>query len=675
MKSQRHRLVGTLGRIGLLLAVLLGLLAPGAPAAPAALAAEGPGNVGDLPFPPWWDGECDTNYYRQQTGRDAFSLGGSYRGVQACGPRPAWDAGAQNVVVRFFPGAWGQYEWQCVELVMRYLYLAFDIRPYSANGKDVVANYSGDRLVKITNGTPGQAPEPGDVISYDYGDESGHTAIVVESQVDESGNGTIRTLNQNMKPTTAETAQGYATLRVANWVVADGATGWLHDPQGDQTPPVITPAISGPAGANGWRTGPTTIGWGVEDPESGIAEASGCETVTIAADTAGTTLTCRATNGAGIGAEHSVTVKLDATPPALAIDAADPGPGLQLFASDALAGLASREVSLDGGATWLPSAEPLPAAKALLLRATDNAGNQALMAAQLRQPADSADWWERRISGARYRDVPGNAWSVIGVRGAALVSVVGGRAYTFGAAVITSDPTTQASITVFWLDAQGRLLERDDTASPIGATGRFERTVRAPVGAAFAQIDLRGHGVGQIWIDDLTLAGADGLNLLPSGAFNAEDAAAWRTLRYLDRLGTAELRDHPAAGPALALTLRPTWTSPESRLIASQNPRGRAGGELRQGAAFAVRSGVAYELALAIQGVEVTGRATLELRFYDAQGNLIGTEVTGAPQGSFGWQWLRVAVEAPAGAASARAALTLEGEGRLWLDTLTLIGH
>lgn len=680
MKSQRHRLVGTLGRIGLLLVVLLGLLAPGAPAAPAALAAEGPGDtaapntvmtdhqesMSDLPQEmPALSAQDDDDPEPQVNTCCGYSSPGN--------PFPC-DSARNN----------GNCTWWA-------FHKRPDVPPACWKNADLWADCMRDHGYRIDN-----IPAVGALIVYpnSNGTYAQHVAYIEDvhsvdsiwvdytiSQMSWGVNGERNNCNDNTRNGTPHRVR--QRLAGVEFIHALGDV--------DAAPPIITITFDPIVPVEVWRTNPFTLQAGATDNvavnqititvslNSAVVYSETVDGSTLPAMTFGADglyeIEVKASDAAGNVGTSTTTTKLDTTPPALAIDAADPGPGLSLVASDALAGLASREISLDGGATWLPYAEPLPAAKALLLRATDNAGNQALVAAQLRHPADSADWWERRISGARYRDVPDTAGGVIGVRGAALVSVVGGRAYTFGAAVITSDPATQASITVFWLDAQGRLLERDDTASPIGATGRFERTVRAPAGAAFAQIDLRGHGVGQIWIDDLTLAGADGLSLLPSGAFNAEDAAAWRTLRYLDRLGTAELRDHPAAGPALALTLRPTWTSPESRLIASQNPRVRAGGELRHGAAFAVRPGAAYELALAIQGAEVTGRATLELRFYDPQGNLIGTEVTGAPQGSFGWQWLRVAVEAPAGAASARAALTLEGEGRLWLDTLTLIGH
>ena len=52
---------------------------------------------------------------------------------------------------------------------MRYLYLAYGIAPYGANGNTVVPNYRssyGGNLRVIGNGTPGGAPQPGDVLSY-----------------------------------------------------------------------------------------------------------------------------------------------------------------------------------------------------------------------------------------------------------------------------------------------------------------------------------------------------------------------------------------------------------------------------------------------------------------------------------------------------------------------------
>jgi hypothetical protein len=183
----------------------------------------------DLPFPSWWSGDCDKNTYYNATGIWAYPLGGSYRGVKACGPRP-WADDAPDVLVQFFPGSWGALEWQCVELSMRFLYLAYGVAPYKANGNQVVTNYSGTRLVKISNGTVGTPPKPGDVISTGPETTYGHTAVISATNVDGNGNGSVTAVEQNASST------GIRTYSVINWVVTSSTTviGWLHDPASDQ---------------------------------------------------------------------------------------------------------------------------------------------------------------------------------------------------------------------------------------------------------------------------------------------------------------------------------------------------------------------------------------------------------------------------------------------------------
>lgn len=85
----------------------------------------------------------------------------------------------------------------------------------------------------------------------------------------------------------------------------------------DSTPPQIRPVLSGPMGANDWYTGAVDLRWELSDPESGIATSNGCGALTLREDTAGTTLTCEATNGAGLRASTSVSLKIDATPPVI----------------------------------------------------------------------------------------------------------------------------------------------------------------------------------------------------------------------------------------------------------------------------------------------------------------------------------------------------------------------
>jgi len=69
----------------------------------------------NLPTPAWWEGDCDnTTYSKGSGGIASYRLGAVYRGAPACGPRPYYDSGP-DVLVRFYSGAWGEYEWECVE--------------------------------------------------------------------------------------------------------------------------------------------------------------------------------------------------------------------------------------------------------------------------------------------------------------------------------------------------------------------------------------------------------------------------------------------------------------------------------------------------------------------------------------------------------------------------------
>jgi len=180
--------------------------------------------LADLPQPDWWDGDCDTNSFEYWTGSAAYPLGGEYRGVKACGPRP-WADGGPSRWVNFGEGA-TQIEWQCPELTKRFLYLAYGIPPYSAHGSQVVENYAGDLLEKVYNCTVGRAPRPGDVMSYGPLSSYGHTSLVKHSEVDADGDGSITIVEQNSSTT------GQNTYRVVDWCVQSsyGQVSWLHLP-------------------------------------------------------------------------------------------------------------------------------------------------------------------------------------------------------------------------------------------------------------------------------------------------------------------------------------------------------------------------------------------------------------------------------------------------------------
>jgi len=97
--------------------------------------------------------------------------------------------------------------------------------------------------------------------------------------------------------------------------VAAGTNPLVPNAPPDTTPPAIAVDITGTQ-VNGWFTSDATVTWLVSDPESSVT-TTGCGQVTVSADTTSTTLTCSATSAGGPATE-SVTIRRDATPPAIA---------------------------------------------------------------------------------------------------------------------------------------------------------------------------------------------------------------------------------------------------------------------------------------------------------------------------------------------------------------------
>lgn len=79
----------------------------------------------------------------------------------------------------------------------------------------------------------------------------------------------------------------------------------------DATAPVVVPHVHGNLGRNGVYTSAVSVSWDVDDDESGIVSRVGCGTRLLIAETDGTTLTCTATNGAGLTTTVPVTIKID----------------------------------------------------------------------------------------------------------------------------------------------------------------------------------------------------------------------------------------------------------------------------------------------------------------------------------------------------------------------------
>jgi len=143
----------------------------------------------------------------------------------------------------------------------------------------------------------------------------------------------------------------------------------------DTTPPSITPALTGTLGNAGWYVGDVQAGWTISTA-SVIRSSSGCGTVPITADTAGTALNCQATTAAGTGS-GSVTVKRDATPPA--VRCAAPSPSFAVGASGRRVA-ASVSDSLSGPAAATASAPADTSSsghRTVTVTGSDVAGNHA----------------------------------------------------------------------------------------------------------------------------------------------------------------------------------------------------------------------------------------------------------------------------------------------------------
>ena len=121
--------------------------------------------------------------------------------------------------------------------------------------------------------------------------------------------GTLIVYSDPTCPTDGATANGLGCFNVTPTT-----------PGADNTPPVITPSVSGPPGSNGWYVGNVTVNWMVSDAESPVSSTSGCGSFVVSADTAGTTFTCSATSSGGTNSQ-SVTVKRDAIAPSLNLPA------------------------------------------------------------------------------------------------------------------------------------------------------------------------------------------------------------------------------------------------------------------------------------------------------------------------------------------------------------------
>src|SRR5579885_1436603 len=197
-------------------------------AVPASAAAFGSGNAA-------WNA-----YYASpgdQTKWNAFCQGGGGTwvltavSVPACSP-----TGSTPIYIPNSSGGNGPYTpgFQCVELVERYLYVTRGwpgigvVNGKPTNGAQVVKNYAAAHgMTPVLNGTAGQSPAVGDVLSFSGNSnfsDTGHTSVVTAASVDGNGNGTVTMVGENQTSGHASSV----TMSVSGWTIKSWDSSLTH---------------------------------------------------------------------------------------------------------------------------------------------------------------------------------------------------------------------------------------------------------------------------------------------------------------------------------------------------------------------------------------------------------------------------------------------------------------
>jgi hypothetical protein len=236
----------------------------------------------DVGTPTWWSGICNDDNYFAATNVHSIPLGASWHGVPACGPF-TFRTPYPSHLVRFFTGAWGEYEFQCVELVMRFLYQEWGIAPWRGNASTIKDYYPPSSIeFYINNGT--YAFVPGDILTENGTSQnsSGHAMIITGVNLNGNGTGSISILEQN------SSNNGSRSLQVTNWSVdpdayAWGQTvqGWLHVKANHGL--VVT--ISGNVGI-----GNATVSFDDNGPKTVTAASDGAYSLTVSYNWSGTVM-------------------------------------------------------------------------------------------------------------------------------------------------------------------------------------------------------------------------------------------------------------------------------------------------------------------------------------------------------------------------------------------------
>ncbi|HEY3161420.1 MAG TPA: LamG-like jellyroll fold domain-containing protein [Vicinamibacterales bacterium] len=220
-----------------------------------------------------------------------------------------------------------------------------------------------------------------------------------------------RTVQYSVAPNTTGIARD-GSIRLGSSIVT------IHqDSDGDTTPPVVTPVVTGVLGGDGWYIGNVTVQWSVEDPDSPVTIDSGCTTVTVATDGISQSA-CRATSHGGTTLD-SVSIPRDTTAPAISI--LTPAPSTYVAGSAVAASFTCSDGDGSSGVATCTSSDgamldPTPGWHTFTATARDRAGNGTSKTVQYLVgtgmcvvPNDSLKaWW--RFDGDTY-DAFGNLWA------------------------------------------------------------------------------------------------------------------------------------------------------------------------------------------------------------------------------------------------------------------------
>jgi hypothetical protein len=171
-------------------------------------------------------------------------------------------------------------------------------------------------------------------------------------------------------------------------------------PNASAVPPEITLTITGTLGLDGWYRSNVTIDWLVV----GETSSSGCDTVTLTADTAGTKLTCTAQSGPD-ETSKSVTIKLDKTAPA-ATATADRSPDANGWYNQPLTVTSSGTDAMSGMGACSSAQYSGPDNGSAVVKGTcsDLAGNTATTSLPIKYDA-TAPWLSRLRTRPRNRAI------------------------------------------------------------------------------------------------------------------------------------------------------------------------------------------------------------------------------------------------------------------------------